>query len=59
LTDPLLDTLLAGISQSDLNDAEELARFWPSKPPVAADATGTEPEASSEPSSESSSEAQG
>ena len=37
LSDPQLDKLLAGISQADLNSAEELARFWPSKPPTAED----------------------
>jgi len=37
LTDPMLDKLLVGISQADLNAAEELARFWPSTPPTAAD----------------------
>jgi len=37
LTDPVLDKLLISIPQADLNAAEELARFWPSKPPTAAD----------------------
>ena len=37
LTDPQLDKLLVSIPQKDLNDAEEMARFWPSKPPTAAD----------------------
>ena len=37
LTDPLLDKLLATISQDDLNSAEELARFWPTRPPTAED----------------------
>jgi uncharacterized protein len=37
LNDPQLDKLLAGISQTDLNSAEELARFWPSTPPTAED----------------------
>ena len=37
LTDPLLDKLLVSISPVDLNAAEELARFWPSKPPTAED----------------------
>jgi hypothetical protein len=38
LNDPVLDKLLVGISAKDLAAAEERARFWPSKPPVAADA---------------------
>src|SRR6185369_10730236 len=38
LNDPLLDKLLIGISQKDLDAAEELARFWPSQPPTLADA---------------------
>ncbi len=42
LTDPLLDKLLVGISQTDLNAAEEMARFWPSKPPTEADAAAEE-----------------
>jgi TPR repeat protein len=42
LTDPLLDKLLVGISQADLNEAEERARFWPSKPPTAADVAAEE-----------------
>jgi TPR repeat protein len=37
LNDPVLDKLLAGISQHDLDAAEELARFWPSTPPTAED----------------------
>ena len=37
LNDPLLDKLLAGISQADLNSAEELARFWPTRPPTTED----------------------
>ena len=37
LSDPQLDKLLAGLSQTELNSAEELARFWPSKPPTAED----------------------
>jgi TPR repeat protein len=37
LSDPQLDKLLAGLSQTEINDAEELARFWPSKPPTAED----------------------
>ena len=35
LTDPQLDKLLATISQADLDAAEEMARFWPSRPPQA------------------------
>lgn len=42
LTDPVLDKLLAGISPADLGAAEELARFWPSKPPTPADAAAEE-----------------
>jgi TPR repeat protein len=42
LTDPLLDKLLVGISQDDLDEAEEMARFWPSKPPTAADVAARE-----------------
>ena len=38
LNDPQLDKLLVGISAIDLAMAEEMARFWPSKPPVAEDA---------------------
>jgi hypothetical protein len=37
LNDPQLDKLLVSISQSDLDAAEEMARFWPSPPPTAAD----------------------
>jgi hypothetical protein len=37
LNDPVLDKLLVGISQQDLDAAEELARFWPSRPPTADD----------------------
>jgi TPR repeat protein len=37
MTDPVLDKLLIGISQKDLDAAEELARFWPSRPPNADD----------------------
>jgi hypothetical protein len=37
LNDPQLDKLLVGLSKTDLAAAEELARFWPSKPPTAAD----------------------
>jgi len=42
LTDPVLDKLLVGISQKDLDAAEELARFWPSRPPTADDAKKAE-----------------
>ena len=42
LSDPQLDKLLAGISQADLNAAEELARFWPSMPPTAQDVAAEE-----------------
>ena len=42
LNDPQLDKLLSSISQADLNSAEELARFWPSKPPTAEDVAAEE-----------------
>ncbi len=42
-TDPQLDKLLVGISPKDLADAEELARFWPSPPPSAGEASTTVP----------------
>ena len=42
LNDPQLDKLLASISQTDLNAAEELARFWPSTPPTAQDVAAEE-----------------
>jgi TPR repeat protein len=43
LNDAQLDKLLVGISSEDLAAAEERARFWPSKPPTAADAEVTAP----------------
>ena len=42
LNDPQLDKLLAGLSQTEINDAEELARFWPSQPPTAEDVAAEE-----------------
>lgn len=43
LTDPVLDKLLVSISPEELAEAEERARFWPSRPPDAVAENGAAP----------------